>query len=67
MLKHWAVAPLAVALLAAVAVVAVAPSAAGGSTNHLRYGLAVDGRPLATSAMTAAAQLAGERPSIEMW
>lgn len=66
-MKRWALAPMAVALLAAVAVVAVAPSAAGGSITHLRYGLAVDGGPLATSAMTAAAQLARERPSIEMW
>lgn len=60
-------APVAMILLAAVAAVAVAPTAAGAMTNHLRYGLAVDGGPLATSAMTAASQLAGERPSIEMW
>ncbi len=56
-----------VALVAALAVVASSPSAAGAATTRLRYGLTIDGGPLATSAMTAAAQAAGERPSIEMW
>lgn len=41
--------------------------AAAAAPTHLRFGITVDGGPLATSAVTSAAQLAGERPSIEMW
>ncbi len=68
------VATVAVALLGSIATVAVVPSAAAAAVRpgpraaaHLRFGLTVDGGPLATSAVASAARLAGERPSIEMW
>lgn len=65
-----------VALLVLAGILGVAPSASAGpnrsaalatGAGHLRFGLVVDGGPLAVSTLTQAAQSAGERPSVEMW